>query len=321
VNALRALAERPLALSLVVFAALVAAAAVRYDGIVSLGVFSNLIEDNAELGVAALGATFVLIGGGLDLSIGAVSACAGIGAAKLVAIHGLDPLAAFAVVIACGASFGTFQGAVIERLALPPFLVTLAGLFLARAAALSIELESLAVDDPTLAFLGGTRWRLGELAVGPLGLAWLVATLAGAWTLAFSPFGRRVRAVGGNARAALHFGLSPARVRVELYALSGACAALAGSIHVAYGGSGSAIAANGMELDAIAAAVVGGTSLSGGVGSALGTALGVALFGFIQTVILFEGTLGAGWTRVAVGGLFLAFVASRKLLEQWAAKR
>lgn len=315
---LRRVARAPLALSALVFAALVAGAAARYDGIVSAGVLANLIEDNAELGLAALGATFVLIGGGLDLSIGAVCACAGIGAAKLVAAGGLDPLAAFAVVVAAGAAFGAFQGLVIERLALPPFLVTLAGLFLARSAALSIELESLAVDHPTLTRLGDARWRIGEFSFGLLGGAWVLATLIGAWTLDFTRFGRALRAVGGNPRAALHFGLAPSRVRVRLYALSGACAALAGCAHVLYGGSGSAISANGMELEAIAAAVVGGTALSGGVGSALGTALGVALFGFIQTVILFEGTLGAGWTRVAVGALFLAFVALRKGMERWA---
>lgn len=316
-SALRELATKPLALSCAVFAVLIVLAGARYDGLVSAAVLSNLIEDNAELGLAALGATWVLVGGGLDLSIGSVCACAGIGAAKLIVAGGFDPLTAFALVVVGGAAFGALQGLAIERLSLPPFLVTLAGLFVARAAALSIELESLAVSHPTLAALGDARLRLGELSIGPLGLLWLGATCVCAFALASSRFGRRVRAVGGNPRAALHFGLAPARVRIELYALSAGFAALAGCAHVVYGGSGSAIAASGLELEAIAAAVVGGTSLAGGVGSALGTALGVSLFGFIQTVILFEGTLGAGWTRVAVGGLFLGFVALRKVLETW----
>ncbi|MCK6448617.1 MAG: sugar ABC transporter permease YjfF [Planctomycetes bacterium] len=314
----RFLAERPLALTLVVFGLFAAFAGARYDGILSWRVLANLIEDDAELGLAALGATFVLIGGGLDLSIGAVCACSGVLVATLVTGHGVEPALAFGCVTAVGAAFGAFQGWVIERAALPPFLVTLAGLFLARSAALALAPESIAVDHPTLAALGDARLELGDFSFGVLGGAWLLATLGGAWLLALSRFGRAVRAVGGNPRAAANFGLRPARVRIALYALSAGCAALAGAAHVVYGGSASAIAANGMELDAIAAAVIGGTALSGGVGSAFGTALGVLLFGFIQTVILFEGTLGAGWTRIAVGALFLGFVAARRLIERWA---
>ncbi len=306
----------PLFAALAAFVVAVALSSLRHPGLFSFGVFANLLDDNAVLGFAALGTTGVLLAGGLDLSIGAVSAFASIALAKLCATSALGAPLAMLVVVLGGATFGALQGWTIERLGLPAFIVTLAGMFLARGLALSIEIESISVADPTIGALSSFRAGLGSFAIGTSALAWIAATLAAVWVLALSRFGRRVYAVGGAPRAALLFGLPVSSTRIALYATSGACAALAGIAYVVYGSSGSATSGSGLELDALAAAVVGGTSLAGGVGGVFGTFVGVCLFGWIQNVILFEGTLGSGWTRVAAGTLLLAFVGVQSFLRR-----
>jgi simple sugar transport system permease protein len=145
-------------------------------------------------------------------------------------------------------------------------------------------------------------------------MIFLVTLGAGIYLAHFTPFGRNVYALGGNEQSAVLMGLPVARTKVLVYALSGFCAALGGVVYSLYTVSGDPRAGIALELDAIAAVVIGGTLLTGGVGWVIGTLLGVLILGIIQTAINFEGTLNAGWTRVAVGLLLFAFIALQRLI-------
>jgi len=139
----------------------------------------------------------------------------------------------------------------------------------------------------------------------------LIATYIAKWR----PAGRAVYAVGGHEQSALLMGLPVRRIKISVYAVSGFCAALAGVTASIYMSWGAALTGAGLELDAIAAVVIGGTLLSGGVGGPIGTLLGVLIFGIIQTAISFEGTLSSWWARIVVGLLLLAFILLQTLLQ------
>ncbi|MFM9995546.1 MAG: galactofuranose ABC transporter, permease protein YjfF [Phycisphaerales bacterium] len=275
----------------------------------SARVLVSLVGDNAFLGVAAVGATFVILSGGIDLSVGAVAACASILAAALID-SGLHPLAAITATLAAGAAFGLAQAALIAAFRLPAFLVTLAGMFLARGLGFVIHPRSLAVNHPFIAHANERlAIPLGDGLDWPLTATIFIAVLASGMILAHrTRFGLRVMAIGGDERAAALMGVPVARTRLAVYALAGSCSALAGVVYTFYTQSGDPAACMGLELDVIAAVVIGGTLLTGGAGFVAGTALGVAVLGLIQSLIAFHGSLNSWWTRIAVGVLVLLFV-------------
>ena len=149
-----------------------------------------------------------------------------------------------------------------------------------------------------------------------------LATLAGAIYVAhFTRFGRNVYAIGGNERSALLMGLPVARTKVGVYALSGFCSALGGVVFTLYVLSGYGLQAQGMELDAIAATVIGGTLLTGGVGYVIGSVFGVGILGTIQVLITFDGTLSSWWTRIVIGALLCVFCVLQRVIERHARRR
>lgn len=300
--------------SIAVYLVLYTAAALRYDGFLSAPVFVNFLVNNAVLGVVAVGMTFVILSGGIDLSVGAVMSLSSVLIGVLITNHGWHPLAAIAMALAGGALLGALMGAMIEATGIKPFIITLAGMFFARGLAFLVHLESIAISDPRHIKLA--IFRLGPLPVTAL---ILLAFVAVGWYVAvFTRFGRNVYALGGNEEAARLMGLPAARTKIGVYAVSGLCAASAGAVLTLYLSSGNHLEGVGMELDAIAAVVVGGTLLAGGVGSVFGTLVGVLMLGLILTVITtYEGTLSSGMTRMAIGMLLLAFVLLQKLLARW----
>lgn len=302
------------------------AGALAYPGFFSWGVARNLLVDNAFLGVAAIGATFVILSGGIDLSVGSVMAFTSILIATLVEHSAIHPAAAIAVALTIGAAFGALQGLLIQFFSLPPFLVTLAGLFLARGAAFAIHPQSVGIGH---SFVTTTLNDTLSLSL-PLGRHGIVipltvfiagATLAIAWfALRHTRTGRAVYALGDDEHAAALMGLPVARARVGVYTVSGFLSALAGVVFCLYQQSGDPAACKGLELDAIAAVVIGGTLLTGGVGSVIGTAMGVLILGLIQTLISFQGDLSSWWTRIVVGALVLLFLALQRLLDALGAR-
>jgi len=303
-----ALQHLPLLVTGALFVAMAGAGGGLYEGFFTPQVFLNLMIDNAFLCIVAVGMTLVILSGGIDLSVGAVVAFSSVLLAVLVEHHGWHPLPAMALTLAVGSGFGALMGAIIQRYELQPFVATLAGMFLARGAATLISVDSIHIEHPLYTAIAWLRVPLGagsSVSVGAV--VAMMVVLAGALIAGFTRFGRTVYAIGGNPVSARLMGLPVASTRIAVYAFSGLCSALAGIVCTWYMLSGYSQHALGLELDAIAAVVIGGTLLSGGKGHVLGTLLGVLLLGLIQTLIAFNGELSSWWTRIAIGVLLLVF--------------
>jgi len=305
----------PFLATLVVCVVLYAAAAFRYEGFASLRVLINFLGDNSFLGIAALGLTFVILSGGIDLSVGAVIGLVSVFLALALEKWNLHAAIAIPLALFAGSLFGAAMGALIQHFALPPFLVTLGGMFFARGLAYLLSLESLPITHYLEAISNNLHLPLGALDV-PATAIILMMVFAAAFVVAhFTRFGRAIYAIGGNEQSATLMGLPVARAKISVYALSGFCSALAGVVYCLYTQSGNPNAGSGLELDAIAAVVIGGTLLSGGVGYVAGTVVGVLIFGIIQTAIVFHGTLSSWWTKIVIGALLLAFILLQKLIQ------
>jgi simple sugar transport system permease protein len=246
--------------------------------------------------------------------------------ATLVENSHVHPALAIVIALGVGTLFGAAQGSLIQLFSLPPFLVTLAGLFLARGAAFWVHGQSIGLHHPFVARTLNESLSLA-LPLGKRGIVLpvtgfiFVGVLAAAWfVLRHTRSGRAVYALGDGEHAATLMGLPVSRARIGVYTVSGLLSALAGVVFCLYQQSGDPAACRGLELDAIAAVVIGGTLLSGGVGSVMGTAMGVLILGLIQTLISFQGDLSSWWTRIVVGALVLLFLAVQRVLDALGAR-
>jgi galactofuranose transport system permease protein len=309
-----------LAATFAVFALLFLTASFLYHGFFSLRVFASLISDNAFLGIAAIGMTLVIFTGGIDLSVGAVAGFTGILVATLVESHHVHPLLAWAIALTAGGLLGAAMGLLIAGLRQPAFLITLAGMFLARGAGFWINTDSVGIDHPFYERMAQIQLTLGPRVHLPAAALIFLLVAAAAFVLAHhTRTGRTFLAIGGNEQSALLMGLPVNAAKVGVYTLNGMCAAGAGIVATLYTGSGNPSMGVGMELDAIAIAVIGGAVLTGGRGHMFGTVIGVLIFGTIQSALLFDGRLSPSWTRIVVGALLLGFVLLQRLLVRRAA--
>jgi ribose/xylose/arabinose/galactoside ABC-type transport system permease subunit len=304
--------------TIVVFLLSAGFGSVFYTGFFSAQVFLNLLIDNSFLCIVAVGMTFVILSGGIDLSVGSVIALSTMVSAALVEHHHWGAAQAIPLVLAMGTGFGAFMGWLIQRFRLQPFIVTLAGMFLARGLCYLISIDSISITDATYTSIAQTRLPLwGDNASITVGATVALAVLAlGVYLAHATPFGRAVYAIGGSEVSALLMGLPVARTTVLVYTFSGFCSALAGVVFTFYMLSGYGLHAVGMELDAIAAVVIGGTLLSGGVGYVVGTLFGVLILGILQTLISFDGSLSSWWTRIVIGALLFVFCLLQRLFER-----
>jgi simple sugar transport system permease protein len=300
-----------------ILAAMVVFGALRFDNFATLSNASNVLSDYAYVGIAAVGATFVILSGGIDLSTGSVVAFTGILTAKL-AQQGVHPLAALAVGLALGGGFGAAMGILIETFALPAFMVTLAGMFAARASGFLIHDQSLSIKHAFTTWVSrhAVLAGPGHLELPLRSMLFLAVLAAGTAVLARTPFGRNTLALGGAEKPARMMGVPVARTRTAVYAIAGACSALAGWIHAVSRYAGDPSTAVGLELDVIAAVVIGGTLLTGGVGNLLGTFVGVLILGVIRLLIDNAGNLNAAWSRIATAALLLVFIAAQRALSR-----
>lgn len=305
----------PLMITLLVFVAGYLFCLSQFPGFASTRVIANILTDNAFLGIIAVGMTFVILSGGIDLSVGAVIAFTGVFLARAIGDFHLDPWLAFALVMVMGSAFGAFMGWLIDALKIPAFIITLAGMFFLRGSSYLVAESSLPIDHPLYATLSSMAWKIpggGRLSL--LAEIMLVVVAFGILLAHRSRFGNQVYAIGGNATLAQLMGISTRSTTVRIYMLSSGLATLAGIVFSIYTSAGYALAGMGVELDAIASVVIGGTLLSGGVGTVLGTLFGVLIQGLIQTWINFDGTLSSWWTKIAIGILLFAFIALQRLL-------
>lgn len=295
--------------------AMFVAGGVRYTGFASGQVVLNVFVDNAFLLVVAVGMTFVILTGGIDLSVGSVVALSTMLSASLITEQGWPPYLVLPLVLLIGSTLGMAMGAVIHYFEIQPFIVTLAGMFLARGLCYTISTDSISITDPTYTALAQEKISLpGGLWVSPSVIIALVVVAVAAYALHYTRLGRSVYATGGSEQSAMLMGLPVARTKIAVYAISGFCSALGGLLFAFYTLSGYGLHAVGMELDAIAAVVIGGTLLSGGSGFLLGTVLGVLVLGLIQTILSFEGTLSSWWTRIVIGLLLFVFILLQRVI-------
>ncbi|MDR3514528.1 MAG: sugar ABC transporter permease YjfF [Azospirillaceae bacterium] len=312
----------PLIATIIVFVVGYLFCALQFNHFATLRVVMNLLTDNAFIGIIAVGMTFVILSGGIDLSVGSIIAFTTVVLAVLIGSWHVNPWVAFAMVLVLGGAFGAGMGAIIHFFQLPPFIVTLSGMFLVRGLAFVISTESIPINHPLFAQLndivvvvpGGSHLTL-------IAMVMLVVLGIGTVLAHLTRFGTNVFALGGNRVSAQLMGVPIARTTISIYALSSLLAALSGIVFSLYTAAGYALAGTGVELDTIAAVVIGGTLLSGGAGHMLGSFLGVMIEGLIQTYISFDGTLSSWWTKIAIGVLLFMFIGLQRLLTVvWAAK-
>ena len=279
----------------------------RYDYFLGLFNITSVLRYNSMFALVALGMCFVIMTGGIDLSVGSTAALGSVVSA-LLSTQGM--LIGTLGGVAAGLCVGMLNGALIVRLRILPFIATLATMLAANGAALL-----LAHDQTVSVSYDGTFINLGQGDIFYIPIPALIAVLAyviGSVVLNYTGTGRAVLAIGGNEDASRLMGLPVDRVKFLVYALSGALSGLAGVILASQFGAGQPIEGVGWELFAIASVVVGGTLLTGGVGSVGATLAGVLLLGLIFNVLNFENGLGwislsAYWQSV-IRGLFLLAV-------------
>ena len=287
----------------------------QFPTMLSTRVVGNLLTDNAYLGIVAVGMTVVILSGGIDLSVGAVIAFSGVFIAVLLRDTSLHPLVVFAMLLAVTSAFGAGMGWLIHALAMPAFIVTLAGMFLARGAAYILTINSVAITHPFFTTIQNAYWLMpGRGRLTLIGVLMVAVVLAGALLAHRTRFGSSVFALGGGEQTARLMGVDVGRTTVLIYAFSGLMAGLSGIVFAIYTGSGYPLATVGAELTAIAAVVIGGTLLTGGAGYVVGTLFGVLTMGLIQTYLVFDGTLSSWWTKIVIGLLLLAFILLQKAL-------
>lgn len=301
---------------LIALALLILFGALRYDGFMTRYNVFTVLGYNSMFGLIALGMTFVIMAGGIDLSVGSVAAFASVVAA-LLSPHGLWP--ALLGAVAAATVLGLINGLIIAHLKILPFITTLAMLLAARGLALMLaHNESVSADFDH----GFTAFGQGNLGGVPYtAIVLFVAFAVGMVALRLTRFGRHVLATGGNEEASRLMGLPVERTLVCVYVLSGALAGLAGVILASQFGAGQPTEGLGWELTAIAAVVVGGTLLTGGSGSVGSTLVGVLLLGIIFNILNFENgrgtiSLSAYWQSVIRGAFLLVVVILQNRLTR-----
>jgi ribose/xylose/arabinose/galactoside ABC-type transport system permease subunit len=305
----------PLIATALVCCILYAVASWRYEYFFTFRNAANILGSASFIGVIAVGMTFVILSGGIDLSVGSVMALTAVLTASLVERHHVDPRLAIVTVLLAGAAIGFAMGCIIHFFRLAPFLVTLGGMFFARGLANVITLESISIKHEFFGKLSDFAWSTESFDVHVPSMVFLAVVVIASALAHWTRFGRNVYAIGGSEPSASLMGLPVGRTKILVYTLSGFCAALGGVLNLVDLPSGDPGKGVGLELDAIAAAVIGGTLLSGGVGYVAGTFLGVIILAVIDTAVTtFETQLDSWWTRVAIGALLFLFILLQKII-------
>ena len=292
-------------------------------------VFFNLFRNSAHLLISGIGMTFVILTGGIDLSVSGVVALTTVATAVLLR-EGWNAWAVILLMLLMGTTLGATMGTFIVKLKVQPFIATLAGMWFARGMCFFISDDSVQINNTIFQVLGKTKLLipgLTELAEAratpapyisiPVVAAFLLLGVA-IYILHYTRFGRTVYAIGGNEgrneQSARLMGLAVDRTKLMVYAFNGFCSALAGLSFALFVESGHGLYAPGFELDVIASVVMGGTMLSGGAGYVFGTLFGVLVLAVTQVLIQFIGSLSSWWTKIVIGVLTLVFIGVQTVL-------
>ena len=306
----------------VIFVILFGIGSIAFEGFFSPQVFLNLFIDNAPLIIITVGITFTIISGfgGIDLSVGAVVALTCMSLAVLMRDTTLSPYLCMFLVLFIGIAVGLINGFLITYFRLQPFIVTLGTMFLCRGLTAILSRDSVPIDNAQYSDLAFFSLEIGDCFLSLGAIIALCMVVIATIVLRYTSFGRGVYAIGGNEQSARLMGLKVDSIRLRVYVISGFCAALAGICYSWIMLSGYTLHGLGMEMDAIASSVIGGTQLMGGVGFMPGTLLGVMIQGTILTIISFQGTLSAWWTKIVVGLLLCLFIIMQAVVNSHKSK-
>ena len=263
--------------------------------------FFNLFNDNASLIILACGLSIVMVAGGIDISVGGVVALVTMACATFLnGANGSLPVSML-IAVGIGLAFGIGQGFLVAYLDIQPFIITLAGMFLAKGIATVINVVPQRVVHAGFVSLASAKLEIGFLgryapngSIIPLSLGLVVAisllvVVTVAVLLKWSKFGRNLYAVGGNKQSALTLGINVRRTKFYSYVACGLLAGIAGFVHLMINGSGSAVSATTFEMKAIASSIIGGTMLTGGVGNIIGSPIGVMTLVTIDSIVVATG--------------------------------
>jgi simple sugar transport system permease protein len=292
-----------------------AAGSVLYRGFFSLQTFFNLFIDKAFLLVSATGMSLVILSGGIDLSVGSVLALTTMIISSLTEFAGIPSWLAILIALVSGCVIGFLMGLIIAYWKVPPFIATLAGMFFARGACYLISVQSISIRNETLHKLALWKLRFGGAGfISANVIIAVVIVLAGMYISLHTKFGRNIYALGGNEQSALLMGIPIKKTKILVYTINGFCSAVSGVVFSLYMLSGYGLHSLGMEMDVIAAVVIGGTLLIGGTGYIAGTVFGVLTQAIIQSLIMFNGRINSWWTKITVGILLLIFILLQRFI-------
>ena len=307
----------PISATILVFCIVYLLGVICYDGFGAPSMFFDLFVDNAYIGIAAIGTALVILTGGIDLSVGSVIAFTSILMAKMIS-SGSNAMLVILLALVLGTIFGFIQGWLIHYFSLPPFLVTLAGMFFVRGCAFLVNEDDIPIhDNPLFNFVkDNLSISIGEISIDFNVIIYILLLIIAIVFSQRTRSGRNIYAVGDNELAATLMGIPVGRTKIMTYTIAGFCSALGGVAYSFYLTGGNASNCVGLEMDAIAAVVIGGTLLTGGVGYVFGSLFGVLVLGLIQSLISFDGRINSWWTRIIVGLLMLAFIFMQNLITK-----
>lgn len=279
----------------------------------------DLLNDNASLIIVSCGLTIVMIGGGIDISVGAVTSLV-VMACVLYLNNNGNVFVAILLALGIGLAFGLVHGFLVSYLDIQPFIVTLAGMFFARGMTTILSVNPQKVDNEAFEALRNTKIEIpwlgytaknGNLVPARMELGVVVALFCVVTVfilLMYLRLGRNFYAMGGNQQSALMLGINVKRTRFMSYIISGLLSGISGFVLMMHTGAGNATNAAGMEMNAIASSIIGGTLLTGGVGNVAGTFFGTMTLTTIKKIVVSSGLKDPWWQSITTGGMLCFFI-------------
>lgn len=288
--------------------------------------FFNILNANAALLIASCGLSIVMITGSIDISVGGVAALVSMCCAVYLDHMGGNVVVSLLIAVGIGLAFGLVQGYLVAYLDIQPFIVSLAGMFFARGMTTIVHTNPFNVENEAFVALKDTRVvvpgmgtvnRIGKYVDAYVEIGVIVAILIVAllfFVLRYTKLGRGFYAVGGNRQSALMLGINVKRTRFLAHLICGLLAGIGGYVYFLHVGSGAASHATGMEMNAIASSIIGGTLLTGGVGNIIGTFFGVMSLSTIQNIVSSAGLDQAWWTGITVAAMLCLFLVIQSVI-------
>lgn len=310
----------------VFFAMYIGAILFQGKGFLKPQTFFNILNANASLIILSCGMSLVMITGGIDISVGGVTALVSMCCAVYLDYHNGNVFVAVLIALAIGLAFGLVQGFLVAYLDIQPFIVTLAGMFFARGMTTIVNTNPFNVQNEAFVALKETRVivpgfgsvnKLGKYVPAYIEIGVVVAILIVIvlfCVLRWTKLGRSFYAVGGNSQSALMLGINIKRTKFLSHLICGLLAGVGGFVYFMHVGSGSASHASGMEMNAIASSIIGGTMLTGGVGNIIGTFFGVLSLSTIQNIVSSAGLDQAWWTGITIAAMLCLFLVIQSIV-------